>query len=88
MAGYRCPLLLPFLHHYLPIFTRRGSEVVDYSNRTEMSWYLSAWATCQTLVSRAGAQLSMGLLRDEKKWPQIAALLELSKPEMGILIRM
>jgi len=53
-----------------------------------MSWYLSAWATCQTLVSRAGAQLSMGLLRDEKKWPQIAALLELSKPEMGILIRM
>jgi hypothetical protein len=26
---------------------------VDYSNGTEVSWYLSAWVTCQTLDSRA-----------------------------------
>ena len=49
----RGPFSHPLSVLHLPIFTRSGSVVVDYSNGTEMSWYLSAWVTCQTLASRA-----------------------------------
>jgi hypothetical protein len=61
---------------------------VDYSNGTETSWYLSAWVTCQTLVSPAVVDGSFRgrYCRDEKKRARVAALLELREPEMEIVI--
>jgi hypothetical protein len=73
--GYRCLLpSFPSVLH-LPIFTRRGSVAVDYSNGTEKSWYLSAWVTCQTLVSRAVVDGSLevgtvGMRKGDRELPR------------------
>lgn len=58
-----------------------------------MSWYLSAWVTCQTLVSRAvvgGSDVGRRFVycRDEKKRPRVAALFELSRPKMEMVIQL
>lgn len=47
VTAAHCPY--PSVLH-LPIFTRRGSVAVDYSNGTETSWYLSAWVDLSNLA--------------------------------------
>ena len=48
---------------------------VDYSNGTETSWYLSAWVTCQTLVSLAVVDASLevgtvGMRKGDRELPR------------------